>query len=77
MGCREPIRGSVSARGQLARSRELFESLRLLSDGGMHCGTTEETPSESGRGETVDAADFNWSARGETRGAEPLKVGES
>lgn len=26
---------------------------------------------------SVDAADFNWSARGETRGAEPLKVGES
>ena len=26
---------------------------------------------------SVDAADFNWSARGETRGAEPLKLGES
>jgi hypothetical protein len=26
---------------------------------------------------SVDAADFNWSARGETRGVEPLKVGES
>lgn len=26
---------------------------------------------------SVDAADFNWSARGEIRGAEPLKVGES
>ena len=24
----------------------------------------------------VDAADFNWSAHGEIRGAEPLKVGE-
>jgi hypothetical protein len=24
----------------------------------------------------VDAADFNWSARGEIRGVEPLKVGE-
>jgi hypothetical protein len=26
---------------------------------------------------SVDAADFYWSARGETRGVEPLKVGES
>ena len=26
---------------------------------------------------SVDAADFNRSARGETRGVEPLKVGES
>ena len=25
---------------------------------------------------SVDAADFNWSARGEIRGVEPLKVGE-
>ena len=26
---------------------------------------------------SADAADFYWSARGETRGAEPLKLGES
>lgn len=26
--------------------------------------------------EQVDAADFNWSAHGEIRGVEPLKVGE-
>ena len=25
---------------------------------------------------SVDAADFNWSARGETHGVEPLKVEE-
>ena len=25
---------------------------------------------------SVDATDFNWSAHGEIRGAEPLKVGE-
>ncbi len=30
----------------------------------------------SGRGEMVDAADFNWSARGEIRGVEPPKFGE-
>ncbi len=26
---------------------------------------------------SVDAADFNWSARAETRGVEPLNFGES
>jgi hypothetical protein len=30
-----------------------------------------------GVAESVDAPDFDWSARGEIRGAEPLKFGES
>jgi hypothetical protein len=33
-------------------------------------------PDHADVAKSVDAADFNWSARRETGGAEPLKVGE-
>lgn len=40
-------------------------------------GLWQEAATMCGRGETVDAADFDhWSARGEIRGVEPLKLGE-
>ena len=40
-------------------------------------GTRREVRANADVAKSVDAADFNWSARGETRGAEPLKIGES
>ena len=62
----------------LARSRE------HLGDRCLRVRTTGRAEHDEGEPErtadvakSVDAADFNWSARGETRGAEPLKVGES
>ena len=71
------FRCSVSTRGQLG-AVSLSGTRASLSHDGVCCGRREEEKqSESGRGETVDAADFNWSACGETRGAELLKVGES
>ena len=39
--------------------------------------TKENLTKNADVAKSVDAADFNWSAHGETRGAEPLKVGES
>ncbi len=69
---------AVRERQGPTRSREVFRGPRLPSrTTACDMARRRRIRANADVAKSVDAADFNWSAHGETRGAEPLKVGES